>query len=185
MQSVTHITNPHPSLEHRSILTIQFSGFALMFISIYAITKPSVLQAPMPNSDTISNPKEKFVFTKGISQGIPNYSLEQAPSASVSCFSSLALSPGILFILPILFFFNHLGMSICFPVWERMGVHLGRWRVREDLRGVGGRESMTSMYCMQKHFSVKIFQASWKWNNRHIAMIPNFCRLGAKCKIVK
>lgn len=71
MQSVTHITNPHPSLEHRPILTVQFSGFALMFISIYAITKPSVLQAPMPNSDTISNPKEKLVFTKGISLGIP------------------------------------------------------------------------------------------------------------------
>lgn len=29
------------------------------------------LQAPMPNSDTISNPKEKLAFTKGISLGIP------------------------------------------------------------------------------------------------------------------
>ena len=28
MQSVTHGTNPHPSLEHRPILTVQLSGFA-------------------------------------------------------------------------------------------------------------------------------------------------------------
>lgn len=45
-QSVTHITNPHPSLEHRPILTVQFSGFALMFISIYTITKPSACKPP-------------------------------------------------------------------------------------------------------------------------------------------